>query len=255
MEEPEIENFYFGESCTENDISTKITPLNIKQLLAAKCIFAKRRFILENEILSYVELIGVVRSINTKDVVYEAVLEDETGFITIKYDSSGSNSNISKFPELVPDNYYKVIGQLTPFFEFRFLSASHISKISDFNEISIHGLNIILNYLQKYDKKRKRKRNSEQSIIDQGYQDFTESPVLNSQSPSKAIKVDDFLLEKIYKYISNSSNLIEGVHFNKIFENFSDKESSVIKCILDSLVECGAIYTLDDELHYRSYCG
>ncbi|OMJ22442.1 hypothetical protein AYI69_g293 [Smittium culicis] len=267
MEDPEeTENLYFGAKIIDphstNDISEKVTPVNVKLLLKARCTFKNQRFILDDEILSYVQLIAVVRSVNTKSVTYEATLEDDTGYITMKFDGSSVECNDPNIQNLELNTYYKIIGQLSLFFDNRFLSPKSVSKLNDFNELSHHGLSIILNTIQKKQRVDKRRLIKSElisfgipeakKIKAEDIQFVREKEIANITIPKIN---DDFLLEKIYKFISSSGNLLEGIHFNKIFEKFNiNTESSTIKHILDSLVESGAIYTVDDDLHYSSFC-
>ncbi|OMJ25397.1 hypothetical protein AYI70_g916 [Smittium culicis] len=267
MEHPEeAENIYFGAKIVDphstNDISEKVTPVNIKLLHKARCTFKNQRFILDDEILSYVQLIAIVRSVNTKSVTYETTLEDDTGFITMKFDGSSVECNDTNIRNLELNTYYKIFGQLSLFFDVRFLSAKSVSKLVDFNELSHHGLSIILSTIQKKHRVEKRR------LIKSEFMSFeipdskkikVEDTQCVKEKESDDItntkKNDDFLFEKIYKFVSSSGNLLEGIHFNKIFEKFNiNTESSTIKHILDSLVESGAIYTVDDDLHYSSFC-
>ncbi|RWS09128.1 replication protein A 32 kDa subunit-like protein [Dinothrombium tinctorium] len=193
--------------------------------------------------VSMVTVVGMVESVNEQTTSSTFILKDETGpgvevtFWTLE-DKKSSN-----IPSIVENSYVRVFGQVRSKEGRVYVAAFRVIPITDYNEITLHHLEVI------YDCKilEKAKLNIKASEAS-GFDQSKSNDIISTTSVSAGFsKADQLILETI-----NKTPNPEGMSIQEICLAIRSLEVSIIKKRLEFLANEGHIYTTIDDDHYRS---
>ncbi|PVU98151.1 hypothetical protein BB559_001751 [Furculomyces boomerangus] len=220
-----------------------LRPVTIKQLIDTNIDHPDKPLVIDGEEVKQVVIIGVVRNINAQTTMTQYTIEDGTGSIEVKMWVSQNQALDEEDNDVPLSSYAKVIGDFRLFNDKKHILAHSIKPITDFNEITHHGLETILAHLQKTKGKK--------SIL--GAYDSSKIQSGNGIVPGQYKGNEGNVIKRVYDYISSINNKLEGIHISAIEKELAPGISSAeIRKATNILVDDGNIYTVIDENHFLS---
>ncbi|PVV01529.1 hypothetical protein BB560_004050 [Smittium megazygosporum] len=239
---------------TFSSLEGAISPVNSKSVLKATVLSDRATFQIRNHCLSRVYMMGNIRSIDRRHVIHELIVEDESGYIFVRF--NGSDTKIQN-QDLQINAYVKIHGHICEEFESRFVMAENIKIITDHNEITYFGLELILFFLEKGNVKENKSRPLSEADSSRSTKKIKTSVFKVESNASKEIAKrlqyqNENLFKRVFSCIANFGCIIEGVHFSQIHSLVDENcDPSAIKVAIDALMEKGMVYSIYDDFHFR----
>ncbi|PVV00795.1 hypothetical protein BB560_003881 [Smittium megazygosporum] len=215
-----------------------LRPASIKQLLEINTDNPEPPYTINGEEIKQVTVVAVVRDINVQTTMTQYTVEDGTGAIEVKMwiDQNSPAASELNVPLL---SYVKITGDFRVYSDKKHILAHSIKPVTDHNELTYHGLDVI--YASLY-KDMKNSRSGEGS--------YSAHSAANTAAPQyKGNESDN--IRRVYDYISNAPNSLEGVFINDIQKNIGITISlEQIRSAVNLLIDDGFVYTVMDEDHF-----
>lgn len=219
--------------------------------------------------LSYVRFIGVIREIDSQNQTHTMYkLEDGTGTVSIRvwnHDSADSqmddgfgddNNNMDKDgfggdtdtnggfkqPQFHTNDYVEVVATVKEFNNKIQIQTQRLSKISDFNNVTYHLLNVAKNYLLK-------KNGGSLSGAASNNQDLKNDSLFVSESTASTNankSLPDILLDFIKQ---QSQTMSDGVPMQFMAHEL-DLSMDKVEAAISDLVEDGRIFSTTDDTQF-----
>ncbi|WVQ83041.1 hypothetical protein IAT38_005179 [Cryptococcus sp. DSM 104549] len=117
-----------------------IRPVTIKQVIAAQQLHADADFTIDGVEVSLITMVGSVRNSSTSATNVSYEVGDGTGYIDVRVWLDSADDETGKTKDIEQDHYVSMMGSIKVFGGKRHVSATHIRRITDHNEIAHHML-------------------------------------------------------------------------------------------------------------------
>ncbi|KAL0476448.1 replication factor A2 [Acrasis kona] len=217
-----------------------LIPICVMQAVYAENT-AEDTFKIEKVEINMVSLVGKVVSVTPKNNRISFTIEDVSGKIEVNL--------ISKIrEEVVEHQYVRIYGFLRRWKDQTNILAVSLKKVTDFNEITFHTLDVI--YSTLYLRKGLLPQESTKSAYTQAKKSSYQSqPSSQYVAPSTSNTLDDKVVDSVKNTISNlSENSSTGVRKRTIVESLAGHYSEAeVKDAIDKLVDNGDVYCTEED--------
>lgn len=216
--------------------------------------------------LSYVRFIGVIREIDDQNETYTYYkIEDGTGLTSVRVwendtsesqklndngddDDEGSNSNF-KEPKFSSTDYVEIVATIKEFNNKIQLTPQKMSKITDFNEVPYHLLNVAKHFLMTKNgvtlpSSAGGNAKSESLFVSDGNEHNNNNN--NNTSNNKNLSLPDRLLNFIKQH---SQSMSDGVPMQFMSQELGLSMNNIEEGI-NKLIDDGRIFSTTDETQY-----
>ncbi|KAJ4353449.1 Replication factor A protein 2 [Didymosphaeria variabile] len=214
-----------------------LRPVTIKQVLDAQP--DGDDFKIDGNKISQLTFIGQIRNIATQTTNITYKLDDGTGSIEVKQWNDADAMETSPLKsKLIEGAYCRAWGKLKSFHDRRHVNAQIIRPVEDMNEVQYHLLEATSVHLYYTRGPPGASENAGGAAQANGaVQETGAAPNLGKVSK---------VAQQVYKFLQNSNDNNEGVHYQVISSELGLDTAEVAKAG-DELLEGGLIYTtLDD---------
>jgi replication factor A2 len=257
-----------------------LQPLTIKSILCAEEPLPGSNFVIDDREVNHLTICGQIMSVNVQSAHTTYTVNDGTSDISCKVwtnddDSSGGSDTNSVLAE---DEYVKVFGRLNVYQSLRSINVFRISKITDFNEVTLHHLEVIYAHLSNKHRRAQLHKNealNNNSNLNNGNRlsnPSTNQNMANNNNNNNigggnnnnmagfagptldtgANTTENELQEKILAVITANDSTDEGCHVKLVFQALPDVNIDDIRTAVDEMSTGGVLYSTIDEEHYKS---
>ncbi|GMM28887.1 Rfa2 protein [Martiniozyma asiatica (nom. inval.)] len=230
-----------------------LTPVSIKMLNEIQ-VSGDSAFHFNSMELSSVKFIGVLRNIEPSESSDSLDIEDGTGKTISRIWKNGDDMMGEGFqePPYSVNDYVAVTASLREFNNKIQHSVTSINKITDFNEIPYHFLNVTYHYLKSQGKlgssMAKTELSSNSNSNSNSNNDNKNGNLFVSDNNTSASGSLDGQILQLIK--DASKHMSEGVSIDYIKQNLPNFNPSEVQNSVNDLSYEGIIFTTSDDDHY-----
>ncbi|WVQ96494.1 hypothetical protein IAU59_003599 [Kwoniella sp. CBS 9459] len=221
-----------------------IRPVTIKQVLNANQVHPDADFQIDGQDISQILLVGSVHnsSASATNVSYE--IGDGTGYIDVRLWLDSADDEAGKAKDIEQDHYVGIMGSIKMFGGKRHVSATHIRRITDHNEVYHHLLKSLYVSLSM--------RGASSGGGGAGgatHDDY--SAGVQSNNAESAFAGLPTLQRKIMEYVAQDDT-DDGVHVSLITRQVTGFKSDDVMEAVEQLMSDGLLFSTIDDLHVKS---
>lgn len=245
----DLNTMNFSESKTQENIKSKVIPLEqrklnqltIKQIQTAKPPQENENLYIDGVEVSQIYLCAQIISINKKLGYTEFQVNDYSGTLIIKkWNNDDNEQKVNEF-ECFLNKWVKIYGKVHPYKGYCSINAFEILPITNFDELTYYGLEVIYQHLHNTVKQGIKKK------------DTTEPPSKEHIISENELMSDLTSVHKqILTIISDNDHSETGCSLSILYQEASNESRETINKACEYLSNEGYIYSTVDEDHYKS---
>jgi len=224
-----------------------LTPVTIKQLLAAKQNLPDDTFHINHREINQITIIGQIQKITSQMTHINYILNDGTGSMEVRQwidPEDKSDFTASSRAKLRENVYVRDIGQLRSFQDQRSVVVFRIIPIENYNEVVFHFLEVLYVSLNNSRSTSLPAMKTGSSLVNTS--DSTPNSSSSSSSSSSGGGGDETQFQKaILDCIRSSNNTPKGVNFSSICQVLMTQGMplNIIRETMDGLIGSGKIFS------------
>ncbi|CAJ0638669.1 2534_t:CDS:2 [Entrophospora sp. SA101] len=235
-------------SQTYNKASQLLRHVTIKQLDQAEVSDDNSVIKVDGHEIGYITFIAVITSVSSRLSNTEYIMEDGTGLISVKIWQDSADEANAKNDDIKENAYVTVFGNLKALNKDRYVLASRIRPVTDFNEISSYIGRVVFDHL--YFTKNVGPRTLLKENYNQGTNNFGTISSYQPESRSSNINTLNLknpLYKDIIAFVTNNKN-DAGTNINQMANALSNKHGSdmIVVNSVEQMCSDGLLYSTVD---------
>nr|CAG8462442.1 1871_t:CDS:2 [Entrophospora candida] len=246
-------------SQTYNKASQLLRHVTIKQLDQAEVSDDNSVIKVDGHEIGYITFIAVITSVSSRLSNTEYIMEDGTGLISVKIWQDSADETNAKNDDIKENAYVTVFGNLKALNKDRYVLASRIRPVTDFNEISSYIGRVVFDHL--YFIKNVGPRTLLKENYNQGTNNFgtisSFKPESRESRESRSSNISTLdLKNSLYKdiiaFVTNNKHHA-GTNINQMANALSNKHGSdmIVVNAVEQMCSDGLLYSTVDEFHVK----
>eukprot|EP00467_Chlorarachnion_reptans_P005846 CAMPEP_0114524776 /NCGR_PEP_ID=MMETSP0109-20121206/22048_1 /TAXON_ID=29199 /ORGANISM="Chlorarachnion reptans, Strain CCCM449" /LENGTH=260 /DNA_ID=CAMNT_0001706267 /DNA_START=37 /DNA_END=819 /DNA_ORIENTATION=+ len=243
----------FGASQGSPSVNAKrnqsLTPLSIKQLIEAKQPDSMS-FSIDDKPVSQVKIVGMILSVDVSAATTNYTVDDGTGQITVRiYTNEDAPQDLNSGCR--EDVYVKVVGNLRDISGQKIVVAFQVHPVTNFNEITMHHLDVVHTHLKNTKGPLDAKGNLAQKAVPQNPMLANSSAHYDGGNSGENDDMEPHQSAVLKIFQQESRNSESGASITLIVSKLPQYTPAQIRDAIEFLSGEGHLYSTIDEEHYK----